>query len=125
MSPHKIQSSSVPALNLSLPPTPKCLGHITHEWAPSSFVISFKLETDPDILFAKATKVFSSFFLSTFFILIILSFSLTVSGLWTRVDHCQSAFVVQSFFFLLLLRLFFFSSSSFLLLFLFFFSFLG
>lgn len=49
---HKIQSSS--QLELHLSPVPKMLGELTGRWAPQSFVVSFKLETDAGILMAKA-----------------------------------------------------------------------
>eukprot|EP00823_Brevimastigomonas_motovehiculus_P006061 TRINITY_DN476_c6_g1_i1.p1 TRINITY_DN476_c6_g1~~TRINITY_DN476_c6_g1_i1.p1 ORF type:complete len:389 (+),score=75.26 TRINITY_DN476_c6_g1_i1:25-1167(+) len=53
MSTHKIQSSSGP-LSLSLSETPKLLGLIKKDWCPSAFCISFKLETDLEILSKKA-----------------------------------------------------------------------
>eukprot|EP00798_Chlamydomonas_sp_ICE-L_P011496 gene11496-34213_t len=46
---HKIQSSGGP-LALSLHKVPKMLGLLTQQWAPKAMVVSFKLETDPDIL---------------------------------------------------------------------------
>lgn len=49
---HKIQSSD--GLILELEQVPKMLGELTHEWAPKSFVVSFKLETDEEILLDKA-----------------------------------------------------------------------
>lgn len=49
---HKIQSST--GLTLELDQVPKMLGKLTQEWAPQSFVVSFKLETDESILFDKA-----------------------------------------------------------------------
>lgn len=33
---------------------PKVLQAVTHIWAPNAYIISFKLETDPDILEQKA-----------------------------------------------------------------------
>lgn len=48
---HKIQSGG--KLDLSLQPTPKKLGKIK-EWNPSTFLVSFKLETDTSILEKKA-----------------------------------------------------------------------
>ncbi|GBF88391.1 hypothetical protein Rsub_01103 [Raphidocelis subcapitata] len=51
---HKIQSADGPlALNLSK--VPKMLGVLRGVWAPDSFVVSFKLETDERILLAKAS----------------------------------------------------------------------
>lgn len=49
---HKIQSSS--GLTLELEQVPKMLGRLVNEWAPLSYVVSFKLETDESILFQKA-----------------------------------------------------------------------
>lgn len=53
---HKIQSTSVGCLDLHLKPVPKTLGKIQSEWAPQSFVVSFKLETDDSILRQKAER---------------------------------------------------------------------
>lgn len=52
MAQHKIQSST--GLTLELAQVPKLLGRLTNEWAPRSYVVSFKLETDEAILFKKA-----------------------------------------------------------------------
>lgn len=52
MAQHKIQSSE--GLTLELQQVPKMLGKLTQQWAPRSFVVSFKLETDENILFQKA-----------------------------------------------------------------------
>lgn len=49
---HKIQSST--GLTLELEQVPKMLGTLTQEWAPRSFVVSFKLETDEAIVLDKA-----------------------------------------------------------------------
>ena len=57
---HKIQSTDIGnnisgrGLDLHLDNVPKCLRKLTQEWAPSSFVVSFKLETDFTILIQKA-----------------------------------------------------------------------
>jgi phosphopantothenate-cysteine ligase len=56
---HKIQSkdnSGEEGLVLKLKPVPKILGMLRKTWAPSAFVVSFKLETDPDILRTKAER---------------------------------------------------------------------
>nr|XP_018630168.1 phosphopantothenate--cysteine ligase 2-like isoform X2 [Nicotiana tomentosiformis] len=50
---HKIQSASGP-LDMRLAQVPKMLSVLRNEWAPMAFYISFKLETDKDILLAKA-----------------------------------------------------------------------
>ena len=55
MSEHKIQSREGP-LELSLPQVPKMLLPLKLQWCPDCFVVSFKLETDPSILHAKASK---------------------------------------------------------------------
>mmetsp|Transcript_13025 Transcript_13025/g.15810 ORF Transcript_13025/g.15810 Transcript_13025/m.15810 type:complete len:325 (-) Transcript_13025:942-1916(-) len=49
---HKIQSGS--GLALDLQQVPKLLGVLKKQWAPESMVISFKLETDHNILIQKA-----------------------------------------------------------------------
>ncbi|GAB5033577.1 phosphopantothenoylcysteine synthetase [Nannochloropsis oceanica] len=72
MAEHKIQSSiehrrkqqqqggkedeKQEGLILRLHAVPKCLPLLRHEWAPHAFVVSFKLETDPDILLEKAQE---------------------------------------------------------------------
>lgn len=50
---HKIQSTSE-GLSLFLYPVPKMLSKLTSDWATQSFVVSFKLETDPDLTIKKA-----------------------------------------------------------------------
>ena len=60
MAEHKIQSGSGD-LSLTLRPTPKCLGLLKQQWCPQALVVSFKLETDADILFAKATIAISNY----------------------------------------------------------------
>ncbi|KAL3139989.1 hypothetical protein ABBQ38_004275 [Trebouxia sp. C0009 RCD-2024] len=50
---HKIQSSDGP-LNLRLAMVPKMLGTLRSTWAPEAFIVSFKLETDEQILISKA-----------------------------------------------------------------------
>ncbi|KAJ4814166.1 phosphopantothenate-cysteine ligase-like protein [Rhynchospora pubera] len=53
MAKHKIQSASGP-LDMRLNQVPKMLSVLRKEWAPAAFCVSFKLETDPDILTQKA-----------------------------------------------------------------------
>jgi len=55
MSQHKIQSREGP-LELKLWQVPKALGVLRFLWAPNSFFVSFKLETDHDILLTKARQ---------------------------------------------------------------------
>ncbi|GBG29125.1 Phosphopantothenate--cysteine ligase [Hondaea fermentalgiana] len=55
MAEHKIQSRSGP-LSLDLSQVPKALGVLRFHWAPHSFFVSFKLETDHDILISKAQQ---------------------------------------------------------------------
>nr|XP_017222765.1 PREDICTED: phosphopantothenate--cysteine ligase 2-like isoform X2 [Daucus carota subsp. sativus] len=50
---HKIQSASGP-LDMRLAQVPKMLLVLRNDWAPKAFFISFKLETDMDILLKKA-----------------------------------------------------------------------
>ena len=52
MTTHKIQSST--GLQLDLKQVPKMLGKLTKEWAPDCFMVSFKLETDMDLVISKA-----------------------------------------------------------------------
>jgi phosphopantothenate---cysteine ligase (ATP) len=54
---HKIQSASnEDGLTLHLKPVPKVLGMLRQSWSPDAFVVSFKLETDIDILRQKAMR---------------------------------------------------------------------
>ena len=50
---HKIQSSKGP-LSLHLELVPKILRPLVKHWVPNAFVISFKLETDENILLEKS-----------------------------------------------------------------------
>ncbi|XP_060574140.1 phosphopantothenate--cysteine ligase-like [Ruditapes philippinarum] len=52
---HKIQSSNGP-LQLSLELVPKMLEALVKNWVSSAFVVSFKLETDPNLLTVKAQQ---------------------------------------------------------------------
>ncbi len=52
---HKIQSNG-DGLNIELKPVPKLLGNLKQIWCQSAFVISFKLETDNNILETKCKK---------------------------------------------------------------------
>mmetsp|Transcript_11599 Transcript_11599/g.17571 ORF Transcript_11599/g.17571 Transcript_11599/m.17571 type:complete len:318 (-) Transcript_11599:45-998(-) len=56
---HKIQSRDVGSdgLQLTLRPVPKMLG-LVKEWAPNAFVVSFKLETDENIINKKVEQSF-------------------------------------------------------------------
>lgn len=69
MEEHKIQSSEQPdvqpseqpsqgkQLVINLDPVPKFLSTLVSSWAPSgSMIVSFKLETDPDLLLSKAQQ---------------------------------------------------------------------
>lgn len=53
MAKHKIESAGGP-LNMQLSQVPKMLFILRKHWAPKAFCVSFKLETDPDILLHKA-----------------------------------------------------------------------
>lgn len=56
---HKIQStgnSGEEGLVLKLKPVPKVISALRRTWAPNAFVVTFKLETDQDILRQKAER---------------------------------------------------------------------
>ncbi|KAJ2469691.1 Phosphopantothenate--cysteine ligase cab2, partial [Coemansia sp. RSA 2322] len=53
MSEHKIQSAEGD-LTLRMNQVPKFLGPLVKNWAPLCFIVSFKLETDPQLLGSKA-----------------------------------------------------------------------
>ena len=46
---------------LSLAPVPKLLGKLTSQYCPHSFIVSFKLETDENILIHKAESAINSY----------------------------------------------------------------
>ncbi|PWN98836.1 DFP-domain-containing protein [Tilletiopsis washingtonensis] len=50
---HKIQSGKG-SLMIEMDQVPKVLKPMVEQWAPEGFVVSFKLETDPDLLIPKA-----------------------------------------------------------------------
>lgn len=52
---HKIQSDGG-SLNIHMEQVPKVLGVLVKEWAPDAFTVSFKLETDDNLLIPKAQK---------------------------------------------------------------------
>ncbi|CAK9305111.1 unnamed protein product [Gordionus sp. m RMFG-2023] len=52
----KISSTGKSSLTLTLYPVPKLLGKVKSDWAPNAFVVSFKLETDEDLLVKTATN---------------------------------------------------------------------
>jgi phosphopantothenate---cysteine ligase (ATP) len=56
---HKIQSGS--GLVLSLDPVPKLLPLLTSTWASCSYVVSFKLETDRNLVIEKATRAIQNY----------------------------------------------------------------
>lgn len=60
LSEHKIQSDDQ-ALTLHLDPVPKVLGTLVDAWAPSAYVVSFKLETDDCLLVPKAKRSLSKY----------------------------------------------------------------
>lgn len=57
---HKIQSADGP-LHFSLQLVPKLLGPLVMEWAPDAYVISFKLETDKNLLIRKAQEALKKY----------------------------------------------------------------
>lgn len=63
MAEHKIQSADVGGggLTLTLARVPKMLGALRTLWAPSAFVVGFKLETDAAILIEKAARSIASY----------------------------------------------------------------
>ncbi len=57
---HKIQSSEG-NLVLELEKVPKLLKFLTSEWAKEAFIVSFKLETDPDLVVPKARQAIENY----------------------------------------------------------------
>ncbi|CAL8103185.1 unnamed protein product [Orchesella dallaii] len=56
---HKIQSDVKPTINLAL--TPKMIFPLATLWAPKTYIVSFKLETDSGILMEKAEKALKTY----------------------------------------------------------------
>jgi phosphopantothenate-cysteine ligase len=62
MSKHKIQSSqNKEGLDLRLKPVPKLITNLRHEWCPNAFIITFKLETDQNLLFDKCKQALEKY----------------------------------------------------------------
>ncbi|XP_018403678.1 PREDICTED: phosphopantothenate--cysteine ligase isoform X1 [Cyphomyrmex costatus] len=59
MSVHKISSSGPPTISLQL--VPKILAPLVSLWVPKAFVVSFKLETDEDLLISKARTALNKY----------------------------------------------------------------
>ncbi|KAL4229561.1 hypothetical protein ACF0H5_012600 [Mactra antiquata] len=57
---HKVQSSNGP-LQLSLELVPKMLDALVKNWVCSAYVVSFKLETDPNLLIMKAQQALEKY----------------------------------------------------------------
>lgn len=53
ISEHKIQSNGANQLTIELDPVPKFLRRLVEKWSSNAMVVSFKLETDKDILLQK------------------------------------------------------------------------
>lgn len=76
---HKIQSRGG-ALNLQLQQVPKCLGLLRNEWAPDAFHVSFKLETDEELLLKKAKAAITNYGMHC----------VVANELHTRTERCES-----------------------------------
>jgi hypothetical protein len=61
MAEHKIQSRNITdgELQITLQQTPKLLGKIKSEWCPEAMLVTFKLESDNDIIYHKVTDSFN------------------------------------------------------------------
>ncbi len=46
---------------MKLEPVPKLIHYIATVWAPESFVVSFKLETDPELLLPKSKQALTTY----------------------------------------------------------------
>eukprot|EP00053_Salpingoeca_punica_P002821 m.39706 g.39706 ORF g.39706 m.39706 type:complete len:319 (-) comp11800_c0_seq2:305-1261(-) len=57
---HKIQSS-LGGLSLHLQPVPKMILPLRQQWCPKAFVVSFKLETNEDLLLGKAREALAKY----------------------------------------------------------------
>ncbi|KAK2586448.1 hypothetical protein KPH14_010723 [Odynerus spinipes] len=59
MSEHKIPSNGPPTISLQL--VPKMLEPLVNLWVPEAFVVSFKLETDENVLISKARSALNKY----------------------------------------------------------------
>ncbi|XP_043252750.1 phosphopantothenate--cysteine ligase isoform X1 [Colletes gigas] len=59
LSVHKISSSGPPTISLKL--VPKLLAPLVNLWVPQAFVVSFKLETDENLLISKARNALNKY----------------------------------------------------------------
>ena len=57
---HKIQSNQLDSLELSLKPVPKLIRYLKTTVCPDVFIVSFKLETDENLLIKKAQESLKS-----------------------------------------------------------------
>lgn len=60
MSLHKIQSN-VAGLTLELKPVPKMVGHLKGTWCPDAYLVTFKLETDTELLLNKCKQALEKY----------------------------------------------------------------
>ncbi|CDO70972.1 hypothetical protein BN946_scf184830.g4 [Trametes cinnabarina] len=60
MSEHKIQSGKG-SLHIEMDQVPKILKSLVQEWTREGFIVSFKLETDPDLLIPKARQALARY----------------------------------------------------------------
>ena len=58
---HKIQGISASGFKLDMQPVPKMMGHIKQYWNPETILCSFKLETDINVLEAKALSAITNY----------------------------------------------------------------
>lgn len=61
MATEKIQSRAHDGLQIHLQNVPKLLGEVKATWAPRAFIVSFKLETNMNILLAKAAGAIAKY----------------------------------------------------------------
>ena len=91
---HKIQSSSS-TLDLHLDPVPKMLGALKHDWCPpETVVISFKLETDPQLVEPKVLAAFSSYGVDAVVANLLSTYRHTVT-VYKQVDPIDNAAVAK------------------------------
>jgi phosphopantothenate---cysteine ligase (ATP) len=80
---HKIQSSD--GLQMNLKQVPKMLLQLTNTWAKECYVVSFKLETDPDLVVQKSKAAIEKY-----------SVHLVVAN-QLQVHLCNHIFLISSF----------------------------
>ena len=87
---HKIQSGD--GLQMNLKQVPKMLLHLTNTWAKECYVVSFKLETDPDLVIQKSKVAIEKYSVH-----LVVANQLQVHSCYLILLNCHFQFVICHF----------------------------